>query len=121
MIDAEYECARLLRQRGQYGHDALANRCVVVVTGGISSGGNDGVDEDQHELDTETPLDLLACLFGHARKLIECVGRRQRRAFRAPPPKTIDLYSRVKMGALVVVLGPKQGDARVASVGSSSS
>jgi hypothetical protein len=31
----------------------------------------------------------------------------------------IDLYDRVKMGALVVVLGPKQGDARVASAGSS--
>ena len=30
----------------------------------------------------------------------------------------IDLYDRVKMGALVVVLGPKQGDARVASAGS---
>jgi hypothetical protein len=29
----------------------------------------------------------------------------------------IDLYSRVKMGALVVVLGPKQGPARVASAG----
>jgi lipoprotein-anchoring transpeptidase ErfK/SrfK len=29
----------------------------------------------------------------------------------------IDLYSRVKMGAIVVVLGPKQGDARVASAG----
>ena len=27
----------------------------------------------------------------------------------------IDLYSRVKMGAIVVVLGPKQSDARVAS------
>jgi len=27
----------------------------------------------------------------------------------------IDLYSRVKVGALVVVLGPKQGVARVAS------
>ena len=27
----------------------------------------------------------------------------------------IDLYSRVKMGAIVVVLGPKQGDSRVAS------
>jgi lipoprotein-anchoring transpeptidase ErfK/SrfK len=31
----------------------------------------------------------------------------------------IDLYSRVKMGAIVVVLGPKQGDARVASAESS--
>ena len=31
----------------------------------------------------------------------------------------IDLYDRVKMGALVVVLGPKQGPARVASAGSS--
>src|SRR5262249_33153458 len=31
----------------------------------------------------------------------------------------IDLYSRVKMGTLVVVLGPKQGLSRVASVGSS--
>ena len=30
----------------------------------------------------------------------------------------IDLYSRVKMGAIVVVLGPKQGDSRVASAGS---
>jgi len=28
----------------------------------------------------------------------------------------IDLYSRVKTGALVVVLGPKQGSARVASL-----
>jgi len=31
----------------------------------------------------------------------------------------IDLYSQVKMGAIVVVLGPKQGDARVASAESS--
>jgi lipoprotein-anchoring transpeptidase ErfK/SrfK len=31
----------------------------------------------------------------------------------------IDLYDRVKTGALVVVLGPKQGPARVASAGSS--
>jgi len=31
----------------------------------------------------------------------------------------IDLYSRVKTGATVVVLGPKQGPARVASAGSS--
>jgi lipoprotein-anchoring transpeptidase ErfK/SrfK len=31
----------------------------------------------------------------------------------------IDLYNRVKTGALVVVLGPKQGPARVASAGSS--
>lgn len=31
----------------------------------------------------------------------------------------IDLYGRVKTGALVVVLGPKQGPARVASAGSS--
>ena len=31
----------------------------------------------------------------------------------------IDLYDRVKMGALVVVLGPKQGTGRVASAGSS--
>ena len=30
----------------------------------------------------------------------------------------IDLYSRVKMGALVVVLGPKQGVARVVSAAS---
>jgi lipoprotein-anchoring transpeptidase ErfK/SrfK len=30
----------------------------------------------------------------------------------------IDLYSRVKMGAIVIVLGPKQGDSRVASAGS---
>jgi lipoprotein-anchoring transpeptidase ErfK/SrfK len=30
----------------------------------------------------------------------------------------IDLYCRVKMGAIVVVLGPKQGDSRVASAGS---
>jgi hypothetical protein len=31
----------------------------------------------------------------------------------------IDLYSRVKMGAIVVVLGPKQGDSRVALADSS--
>jgi lipoprotein-anchoring transpeptidase ErfK/SrfK len=31
----------------------------------------------------------------------------------------IDLYNRVKTGALVVVLGPKEGPARVASAGSS--
>ena len=31
----------------------------------------------------------------------------------------IDLYNRVKTGALVVVLGPKQGPARVASAGKS--
>ena len=31
----------------------------------------------------------------------------------------ISLYSRVKMGAIVVVLGPKQGDARIASAESS--
>ena len=31
----------------------------------------------------------------------------------------IDLYSRVKMGANVVVLGPKQGFSRAASAGSS--
>jgi hypothetical protein len=31
----------------------------------------------------------------------------------------IDLYSRVRMGALVVVLGPKQGLSREASAGSS--
>jgi len=31
----------------------------------------------------------------------------------------IDLYNRVKTGALIVVLGPKQGPARVASAGSS--
>src|SRR5213593_3486972 len=31
----------------------------------------------------------------------------------------IDLYSRVKVGALVVVLGPQQGLSRVASAGSS--
>jgi lipoprotein-anchoring transpeptidase ErfK/SrfK len=30
----------------------------------------------------------------------------------------IDLYDRVKMGAIVVVLGPTQGDSRVASAGS---
>ena len=33
----------------------------------------------------------------------------------------IDLYSRVKMGAIVVALGPKQGYSRVASAGSSHS
>jgi hypothetical protein len=31
----------------------------------------------------------------------------------------IDLYSRVKIGARVVVLGPQQGVSRVASAGSS--
>jgi hypothetical protein len=31
----------------------------------------------------------------------------------------IDLYSRVKMGALVIVLGPKQGGLRVASAAGS--
>ena len=31
----------------------------------------------------------------------------------------IDLYNRVKTGALVLVLGPRQGGARVASAGSS--
>jgi lipoprotein-anchoring transpeptidase ErfK/SrfK len=33
----------------------------------------------------------------------------------------IDLYSRVKMGAIVVVLGPKQGASHVASAASSHS
>ena len=33
----------------------------------------------------------------------------------------IDLYSRVKMGAPVIVLGPKQGASRLASAGSSHS
>jgi hypothetical protein len=42
-----------------------------------------------------------------------------RRSMRLTNEDVIDLYSRVKVGALVVVLGPKQGLSRVASAGSS--
>jgi hypothetical protein len=38
-----------------------------------------------------------------------------RRRIRLTNEDVIDLYSRVKMGALVVVLGPKQGASRITS------
>jgi hypothetical protein len=64
---------------------------------------------------TFMPTARTRCIASMAQTSLDGSDMRFRRAVRLTNEDVIDLYSRVKTGAAVVVLGPKQGPNRIAS------